>query len=98
MGQPLGHPKGGELEMMMAVQGPRVPFHAIYLGLQSMAPRRIGEPRMSFPSSFNFGQETKASLGNGLGTWVFVLLCFVFSCQGYTDTGQMTSYLQEGQS
>lgn len=81
--------------MMMAVQGPRVPFHAIYLDLQSMATGRTGEPRTSFLSlSFNFGQETKASLGIGLGTWVFVLLCFVFSCQGYIDSG----YFQEGQS
>lgn len=81
--------------MMRAVQGPRVPFQAIYLDLQSMATGRTGESRTSFLSlSFNFGQETKASLGIGLGTWVFVLLCFVFSCQGYIDSG----YFQEGHS
>lgn len=64
--------------MMMAVQGPRVPFHAIYFDLQSMATGKTGEHRTSFLLlSFNFGQETKASLGIGLGTWVFVLFFHV---------------------
>lgn len=85
----------------MAVQGisggSGVPFHAIYLDLQVWLPREliIPEPPSLLPS-FDFVQEAKDSLRNGLGTWVFVSFCF--SCQGYTDVGQMFSYFQEGQS
>ena len=92
--------KGGEIQRMMTVQGtPGVPeslsmpstlTHKAWLQGQLVIP----EPPSLLPS-FNFGQETKDSLGKGLGKAVFVLLCF--SRQGYTDTGQMSSYFQEGQ-
>lgn len=54
----------------------------------------IPEPPSLLPS-FSFGHETKDSLGKGLGT---EFLFLHFSCQGYTDAGQMHSYFQEGPS
>lgn len=92
--------KGGEFQRMMTVQGtsgvpeslsiPSTLTHKAWLQGQLVIP----EPPSLLPS-FSFGQETKDSLGKGLGKVVFVLFCF--SRQGYTDTGQMSSYFREGQ-
>lgn len=76
--------------------GPRVPFPPVYLDPQGAAAGRTGHPRTPslLPHSI-LGQETKDSLGKALGVWGFVL--FSVSRQGYMDTGQMSSYFQEGQ-
>ena len=97
--QPAGHPKGAEFGMT-AAQGtsgaPGALSTGSTLALRAWLPEPVipepSEPP-SFLSSFSFGQETKDSLGNGLGIEVF---CCCFSYQGYIDTGPMHSYFQKG--
>lgn len=99
-GRPPGHCKGGKFQRMTATQGtPGVPESLSLLFTLTLRARLLGELVTPEPLPFSphsiLGQETKDSLGKALGVWGFVL--FSVSRQGYMDTGQMSSYFQEGQ-